>query len=117
MGERRQRGSTETTKAVADADHGIADQAAFRGITGRDLKGARAGPRSVHTVDCPGGVRRDRAGEQQSMIRKSAWAVFHTSKGCASTCDDTKWNANRLLCKTAARQPGSARRSHSRVPP
>jgi hypothetical protein len=29
--------------------------------------------------------------------------------------DDTKWNANRLLRKTAARQPGSARRSR-RVP-
>ena len=25
--------SDETTKAVADADHGIADQAVFRGIT------------------------------------------------------------------------------------
>ncbi len=33
MGERRQRGSTETTKAVADADHSIADQAVFRGVT------------------------------------------------------------------------------------
>jgi hypothetical protein len=32
-GERRQRGSTETTKAVTYADHGIADQAVFRGIT------------------------------------------------------------------------------------
>jgi hypothetical protein len=31
-GERGQRGSTQTTKAVADADHGIADQAVFRGI-------------------------------------------------------------------------------------
>ena len=30
---RRQRGSTETRKAVADADHGIADRAVFRGIT------------------------------------------------------------------------------------
>jgi hypothetical protein len=31
--ERRQRRSTETTKAVADADHSITDQAVFRGIT------------------------------------------------------------------------------------
>jgi phage tail protein X len=31
-GQRRQRGSTATTKAVADADHGIADQVVFRGI-------------------------------------------------------------------------------------
>jgi hypothetical protein len=31
--------------------------------------------------------------------------------------DDTKWNANRLLRKTAAGQPGAARRSRSRIPP
>jgi hypothetical protein len=31
--------------------------------------------------------------------------------------DDKKWNANRPLRKTAAGQPGSARRSRSRVPP
>jgi hypothetical protein len=30
--ERPQRGSTETRKAVADADHGIADHAVFGGI-------------------------------------------------------------------------------------
>jgi hypothetical protein len=31
--------------------------------------------------------------------------------------DDTKWNANRLLRKPAAGQPGSAHRSRFRVPP
>jgi hypothetical protein len=68
------------------------------------------------------------------MVRKSAWAVFDP-RGVAGAerllvpripdlegmrigvLDDTKWNASRLLRKTAARQPGSARRSHSRVPP
>jgi hypothetical protein len=68
------------------------------------------------------------------MIRRSAWAVFHP-RGVAGAerlvvpripnlegmrigvLDDTKWNANRLLRKTAAGQPGSARRSRSRVPP
>ena len=67
------------------------------------------------------------------MIRRSAWAVFHP-RGAAGAerlmvpripnlegmrigvLDDTKWNANRLLRKTAAGQPGSARRSRSRVP-
>ena len=68
------------------------------------------------------------------MIRKSAWAVFDP-RGVAEAerlvvpripdlegigigvLDDTKWNANRLLRKTAAGQPGSARSSRSRVPP
>jgi hypothetical protein len=31
--------------------------------------------------------------------------------------DDTRWNANRLLRKTAAGQPGSTHRSRSRVSP
>jgi hypothetical protein len=31
--------------------------------------------------------------------------------------DDTKWNANRLLRKAGAGQPGSAPRSRTRVPP
>jgi hypothetical protein len=30
----------------------------------------------VNTVDCPGGVGRGRAGEEERKIRKSAWAVF-----------------------------------------
>ena len=68
------------------------------------------------------------------MIRKSAWAVFDP-RGVVGAerllapripdlegmrlgvHDDTKWNANRLLRKTAAGQPGSAHRSPSRVPP
>ncbi len=68
------------------------------------------------------------------MIRKSAWAVFDPrgvvgAERLLTPCipdlermrlgvlDDTKWNANRLLRKTAAPLPGSARRSRSRVPP
>jgi hypothetical protein len=27
-------------------------------------------------MGCPGGVRRGRAGEEERVIRKSAWAVF-----------------------------------------
>ena len=68
------------------------------------------------------------------MIGKSAWAVFDPcgvsgAEGLVvpripdregmriGVLDDTKWNANRLLRKTAAGQPGSARSSRSRVPP
>jgi hypothetical protein len=68
------------------------------------------------------------------VIRRSAWAVFDR-RGVVGAehllapripdlegmrlgvLDDTKWNANRLLRKTAAGQPGSAHRSCSRVPP
>jgi hypothetical protein len=54
--ERRQRGSTEAGKAVTDTDHGIADRAIFRAIAAAATsKEARAGSRSVNTVDCPGG--------------------------------------------------------------
>ena len=68
------------------------------------------------------------------MIRKSAWAVFDPLGVVGAerllapripdlegmrlgVLDDTKWNANRLLRKTAAGQPGSAHRSRSRVAP
>jgi hypothetical protein len=68
------------------------------------------------------------------MIRKSQWAVFDP-RGVVGAerllapripdlegmrlgvLDDTKWNANRLLRKIAAGQPGSAPSSRSRVPP
>ena len=87
----------------------------------------------MNTVGCPGGERWGRAGEEERVIRKSAWAVFDP-RGVVGAerltpripdlegvrlgvLDDTKWNANRLLRKTAAGQPGSAHRSCSRVPP
>ena len=67
------------------------------------------------------------------MIRESAWAVCDP-RGLVGAerllapripdpegmrlgvLDDTKWKANRLLRKTAAGQPGSPRRSRSRLP-
>jgi hypothetical protein len=68
------------------------------------------------------------------VIRKSAWAVFDPRGVVAAerlltpripdlkgmrlgVLDDTRWNANRLLRKTAAGQPGSAHSSRSRVQP
>ena len=80
-------------------------------------------------------MRRGRAREEERVIRKSARAAVFDPRGVVGTerllapripdlegiglgvLDDTKWNANRLLRKTAAGQPGSAPRSRSRVPP
>jgi hypothetical protein len=61
-GERRQRGSTETTKAVADADHGIADQEVFRGMI---AAATRERLSLLNIVGYPGGVRRGRAGAEE----------------------------------------------------
>jgi hypothetical protein len=65
----------------------------------------------------------------EGTIRKSARAVFDP-RGVVGAERllariphliglrlDTKWNANRLLRKTAAGQPGSAHRSRFRAPP
>jgi hypothetical protein len=125
-------GSTETRKAVADAVHGIAEQAVFRGITAAATsKGARAGPPSVNIVDCPGGVQRGpcRSGAKDDQevgvgrLRSTRRRRDRTLAGAAHSrprrearldvLDDTKSNANRVLRKTAA---GSPARRTGRAP-